>query len=142
MSHKRRHKGASRDEDCSTIVESDEAVMAHESNNAQRLIGQQPQEQQQQEECDVTTLFAPNHIKLMIREEAPDIELPDMNGKVRKLSELKGQVVLLDFWASWCRPCRVENPNVVRVYDKYNPEGFTVYSVSLDGLDSRTKRRF
>lgn len=68
---------------------------------------------------------------------APDISLKDPNGKRYRLSDLKGQVVLLDFWASWCRPCRAENPNVVKVYNKYKDEGFTIYSVSLDGMDSR-----
>lgn len=63
---------------------------------------------------------------------APDIVMTDVNGKTAKLSDLRGQVVLLDFWASWCVPCRQENPNVVRVYNEYKDKGFTVFSVSLD----------
>lgn len=61
-----------------------------------------------------------------------DIMQPDPTGKNLKLSELKGKVVLIDFWASWCGPCRKENPNVVNVYNKYADKGFTVFSVSLD----------
>ena len=63
---------------------------------------------------------------------APEINLKSPDGKLIALSSLKGKVVLLDFWASWCRPCRAENPNVVRLYNKYKDKGFTVYSVSLD----------
>lgn len=63
---------------------------------------------------------------------APDIDMPDENGKNIKLSSLKGNVVLIDFWASWCGPCRRENPNVVKLYEKYKDHGFTVYSVSMD----------
>lgn len=63
---------------------------------------------------------------------APEIALSDTKGKTRKLSDLKGKTVLIDFWASWCGPCRRENPNVVKAYQKYNKDGFEVFSVSLD----------
>jgi thiol-disulfide isomerase/thioredoxin len=63
---------------------------------------------------------------------APDFAQPKADGKSLKLSDLKGKVVLIDFWASWCGPCRRENPNVVRIYQKYADKGFTVLSVSLD----------
>jgi thiol-disulfide isomerase/thioredoxin len=63
---------------------------------------------------------------------APEIVMNDRNGKPIALSSLRGKIVLVDFWASWCGPCRQENPNVVRVYEKYKDKGFTIYSVSLD----------
>lgn len=63
---------------------------------------------------------------------APDFELPDASGKMIKLSSLRGKYVLLDFWASWCAPCRAENPNIVKAWQKYGAKNFTVFSVSLD----------
>lgn len=63
---------------------------------------------------------------------APEIALNNPFGQEIKLSSLKGKYVLIDFWASWCMPCRQESPNVVRLYNKYKNKGFTVYSVSLD----------
>ncbi len=69
---------------------------------------------------------------LAIGKEAPDFEETKPDGSSMKLSDLRGSVVLLDFWASWCGPCRRENPMVVKLYEKYRSEGFTVMSVSLD----------
>lgn len=63
---------------------------------------------------------------------APDIVLPNPQGETKKLSELRGNIVMIDFWAAWCGPCRRENPNVVRLYNKYHDKGFEIYGVSLD----------
>lgn len=63
---------------------------------------------------------------------APDIALAGPDGEIYRLSSLRGKWVLIDFWASWCRPCRMENPNVVRLYQKYHPKGFEIFGVSLD----------
>jgi peroxiredoxin len=68
---------------------------------------------------------------------APDFNLPDPSGKLVKLSALRGQYVLLDFWASWCQPCRAENPNVAKAYAAYRGQNFTVVSISLDSPSAR-----
>ncbi|HAH24676.1 MAG TPA: alkyl hydroperoxide reductase [Prolixibacteraceae bacterium] len=63
---------------------------------------------------------------------APDFTMNDPEGKPIALSSLRGKVVLIDFWASWCGPCRKENPNVVKLYQKYHGKGFEILGVSLD----------
>ncbi|MFW5658762.1 MAG: redoxin family protein [Bacteroidota bacterium] len=70
--------------------------------------------------------------KTMIGSQAPEIVQPDPDGNERKLSDVKGKVILLDFWASWCGPCRRENPRVVKLYEQYKEKGFEIFSVSLD----------
>ena len=68
---------------------------------------------------------------------APDFEQPDVSGKKLSLSQFKGKYILLDFWASWCKPCRAENPNLVEVYRKFKEKGLEIISVSLDGVGQK-----
>lgn len=74
---------------------------------------------------------------LMVGGTAPDFSQETPEGDALSLSALRGKVVLIDFWASWCGPCRQENPNVVRVYQKYKDKGFEILSVSLDNKKDR-----
>lgn len=81
--------------------------------------------QQEEQQAQLDNLIAVGSM-------APDFSQSTPEGKPLSLSSLRGKVVLIDFWASWCRPCRVENPNVKRVYDKYHAKGFEILGVSLD----------
>jgi len=74
----------------------------------------------------------PNRGKIKIGMQAPDFSAPNPQGKQITLSEIKGKVTIIDFWASWCKPCRMENPNLVKLYDKYHSEGLEIISVSLE----------
>jgi thiol-disulfide isomerase/thioredoxin len=67
-----------------------------------------------------------------IGQQAYEIKLRDIKGAVQKLSDQKGKVVLIDFWASWCGPCRKANPGLVSLYSKYKDKGFEIFGVSID----------
>ncbi len=73
-----------------------------------------------------------NLSRLAIGSQAPEITLPGPDGTLVSLSTFRGKIVMIDFWASWCKPCRKENPNVVRLYNLYHKKGFEVFGVSLD----------
>ena len=74
---------------------------------------------------------------LAVNTQAPNIVLQNPKGDTIQLKNLLGKYVLLDFWASWCQPCRMENPNVVRIYEKYHFQGLEIFSVSLDDKKER-----
>ena len=80
-------------------------------------------------------IFANNNI--VVGSIAPNFSQPDQNGKMIQLSDFRGKYVLLDFWASWCAPCRAENPNLKNAYVKYHPKGLEVFAISLDDKNGR-----
>ena len=74
-----------------------------------------------------------------IGSKAPQFSGPDPNGNELALENLMGKVTLIDFWAAWCKPCRDENPNIVKVYNKYHEQGFNIIGISLDREEQRDR---
>ena len=75
--------------------------------------------------------------KTDIGEIAPKFSAPNPEGKEVSLDDALGEITLIDFWASWCKPCRIENPNVVKLYNEYHDDGFNIIGVSLDKSKSK-----
>ncbi len=73
-----------------------------------------------------------SNAQISIGSVAPEIKLPDSLGKWKPLSEVKGKLILLDFWAAWCYPCVKSMPDVVKLYNKYHAKGLEIYAVSID----------
>lgn len=108
------------------LLQEPPVVMLEEA--AEKMTVALPQSKYTKELNDKVAMIKP----LEVGSKAPDINLVGPDGKNVKLSSLRGKVVMIDFWASWCRPCRMENPAVVGIYNKYKAKGFEIYGVSLD----------
>lgn len=74
-----------------------------------------------------------------VGKQAPEISLPDVNGKMVTLSSYRGKYVLVDFWASWCGPCRMENPTIVAAYNKFKGRNFDILGVSFDNPGEKSR---
>ena len=77
-------------------------------------------------------LFQKGEAQASYNSQNPEITLPSLKGDIVRLSDFKGKVILVDFWASWCGPCRASNKHLVKLYDKYKAKGFEIFGVSVD----------
>jgi peroxiredoxin len=88
-------------------------------------------------EASQARIFFANQTALKPGQQAPDFAQPDINGKLVKLSDFRGRYLLLDFWASWCGPCRASNPELVKLYESFSGKNFAILGISLDDQQGR-----
>jgi|SRR5690554_723169 len=105
-------------------------------NNLKNSFGESPTIQRLYKEYESNKAQMIARMPIAPGSVAKEIALPNPEGDTIRLSDYKGKIVLLDFWAAWCGPCRRENPNVVNLYKEYHDQGFEVFSVSLDKTKS------
>ena len=84
----------------------------------------------------------PEYVSPLVGKPAPAIELEDVAGKKVSLAEFKGKAVLINFWATWCAPCKIETPWLVDLRNQYGPQGFEVLGISADDIDRNNAKRF
>lgn len=120
-----------------TYVMSQMAMSSGNTAFMQQVYDDFPEEAKAMEPAKLLAKRISDLNSLQIGQVAPDFVLPDTAGNEVRLSELKGKIKLIDFWASWCGPCRLENPNMVRLYQDFKDKGLTIVSVSLDDKKDR-----
>lgn len=105
---------------------------AIQPEEAQELFSNLSEEAKTYQPSKELSEFLGSIAKVSVGSKAPDFSAPNPEGKEVSLKESLGKVTIIDFWASWCSPCRIENPNVVRIYNKYHDQGLNIIGVSLD----------
>jgi len=101
-------------------------------NTLSSVINQSPENKLLGRKIESFIYMNESKARVNIGKVAPDFSAPTPDGQMLALNDIKGKATIIDFWASWCRPCRIENPNVVKVYEKYHDKGLEIISVSLD----------
>jgi peroxiredoxin len=116
-----------------TMTEGGESALSDQDAQMMLMVLQQEIRQKQMQQMQQNPQSQPGaDSKIQMGQPAPEISLPTPEGEELSLSDLRGKVVLIDFWASWCKPCRAENPVVVQAYNQYKDQGFEILGVSLD----------